>query len=154
LAAVLAIALVVVLVTRDDDSASTATDSTTSTSSSVASTTVTPGTTSSRATTATTPTTASLPPLTNDTQSYAKYLFAAWQNNNQQAAAQVASQDAINQMFAQAYSPQTPYTLGPCAPAAGSVYCTWTAPSGAQITMTVRNITGGLPIQVVNVSRA
>jgi hypothetical protein len=57
-------------------------------------------------------------------------------------------------MFAQPYSAQTPYTFGKCDPAAGSVFCQWTAANGATITMTVRNITGGLPIQVVAVTRS
>jgi hypothetical protein len=148
LVAVLAIALVVVLATRDD-SDTNASDTTTT----VVVTTVAP-TTTSPATTTPPATTASLPPLANDPQSYAKYLFAAWQNNDRQAAAQVASQDAISQMFAQAYSAQNSYTFGTCDPAAGSVYCTWTAPSVAKITMTVRNLTGGLPIQVLSVSRS
>lgn len=150
LVAVLAIALVVVLVTRDD-SDDNASDTTTTTTVAPTST---QAPTTAPATTAAPVTTVSLPPLSNDTQAYAKYLFAAWQQNNQQAAAQVASADAITQMFSQAYSAQNPYTFGMCDPAAGSVFCTWTAQNGAKITMTVRNLTGGLPIQVVAVSRS
>jgi hypothetical protein len=150
LIAVLAIALVVVLVTRDDDSNEAADTTTTIVTTTVAPTTTSPPTT----TKPTTATTVPFPPITNDTESYAKYLFVAWQNNSQQAAAQVASQDAINQMFSQAYSAQSPYTFGACDPAAGSVFCTWTAQNGAKITMTVRNLTGGLPIQVVAVTRS
>ena len=151
LVAILAIALVVVLVARDDDS-NGASDTTTTT---LVTTTTAPATTApAPTTTARAPTTVSLPPLTNDTQSYAMYLFAAWQNDNRSAAAQVASAEAVGQMFSQAYSAQNPYTFGACNPAAGSVYCTWTAPNGPTITMTVRNITGGLPIQVVVVTRS
>ena len=150
LVAVLAIALVVVLVTRDD-SDDNASDTTTTTTVAPTST---QAPTTAPTTTAAPVTTVSLPPLSNDTQAYAKYLFAAWQQNNQQAAAQVASADAITQMFSQAYSAQNPYTFGMCDPAAGSVFCTWTAQNGAKITMTVRNLTGGLPIQVVAVSRS
>jgi hypothetical protein len=152
LVAVLAIALAVVLVTRDDDS-NNAADTTTTT---IVTTTAAPTTTTSPPATTqpAAPTTVAFPPITNDTASYAKYLFVAWQNNSQQAAAQVASQDAINQMFSQAYSVQNPYTFGMCNPAAGSVFCTWTAQNGATITMTVRNLTGGLPIQVVAVARS
>jgi hypothetical protein len=153
LVAVLVIALVVVLVTRDDSS-NDAADTTTT----IVTTTAAPATTTTAAAPATTkpitPTTVAFPPITNDTESYAKYLFVAWQNNSQTAAAQVASQDAITQMFAQPSSPTTPYTFGTCSPAAGSVFCTWTAQSGAKITMTVRNLTGGLPIQVVAVTRS
>ena len=150
LVAVLALALVVVLVPRDD-SDDNASDTTTTTTVAPTST---QAPTTAPTTTAAPVTTVSLPPLSNDTQAYAKYLFAAWQQNNQQAAAQVASADAITQMFSQAYSAQNPYTFGMCDPAAGSVFCTWTAQNGAKITMTVRNLTGGLPIQVVAVSRS
>jgi hypothetical protein len=149
LVGVLAIALAVVLVTRDDSS-NDASDTTTTTTAAPVTTSV----TTAAPTTAPPATTVSLPPLSNDTQAYAKYLFAAWQQNNQQAAAQVASTDAVQQMFSQPYSPQSTYTFGSCDPAAGSVYCTWTASGGAKITMTVRNLTGGLPIQVVAVSRS
>jgi hypothetical protein len=154
LAAVLAIALVVVLVTREDDDSEGAADTTTTI---VTTTTVAPTTTTVAPPTTTrpaTPTTVPFPPITNDPESYAKYLFVSWQNANQQEAAKVASADAVTQMFSQAYSTQTPYTFGMCDPAAGSVFCTWTAQNGAKITMTVRNLTGGLPIQVVAVARS
>ena len=151
LVAVLATALVIVLVASDDDDSDNAADTTTTlVTTTAAPTSTTPPTTIGPPTTTTIP----LPPLTSDPQSYAKYLFAAWQGNNQQAAAQVANADAIAQMFSQAYSPQSPYTFGMCDPAAGSVFCTWTAQNGAKITMTVRNITGGQPIQVLAVTRA
>jgi hypothetical protein len=152
LVVVLAVALAVALLTRDDGDDQASGDATTTTtivpSSSAAASTTSPATTAAPATTA------SLPPLGNDTESYAKYVFASWQQNNRQAAAQAASADAVNQMFAQAYSPQQPYTFGACNPAAGSVYCTWNGTNGATITMTVRNLTGGLPIQVVGVQRS
>ena len=51
-------------------------------------------------------------------------------------------------MFAQAYSAQGPYTFASCEPAAGSLYCTWNGQNGATIQMTVRTLTGGLPVQV------
>ena len=38
-----------------------------------------------------------------------------------------------------------------CDPAAGSLYCTWSGQGASKLTMTVRTLTGGLPIQVVNV---
>ena len=41
-----------------------------------------------------------LPIITDDPQTYAEYLFAAWQNANQTAAAEVASAEAVTQMFA------------------------------------------------------
>jgi hypothetical protein len=142
LVVVLAIALVVVLVTRDDDSDHAA---------SAASTTVTPTTTTSPPTTTTQPppsTTVALPVITDDPQTYAQYLLAAWQNGDRSAAANVASADAVNQMFARAYPAQGPYSLSNCGPAAGSLYCTWNGQNGATIQVTVRTLTGGLPVQV------
>ena len=116
----LVIALVVVLLTRDDDDDKPAP----------------------------TTTTVVLPVITDDPQTYAEYLFASWQNNNRTDAANVASADAVNQMFAQAYPAKGPYTFSNCDPAAGSLYCTWNGQNGATIQMTVRTLTGGLPIQV------
>jgi hypothetical protein len=146
LVAVLAIALVVVLVTRDDDSdqaASTTTRSAPTTTTS-ATTTTTPTTTTTVPPTTTVP----LPVITDDPQTYAEYLFAAWQDNNRTGAANVASADAVNQMFSQPYPAKGPYTFANCGPAAGSLYCTWNGQNGATIQMTVRTLTGGLPIQV------
>ena len=140
----LAVALVVVLVTRDDDDDTPAT--TTTTTAPVTTTTTAPATTTT-APPATT-TTVALPVLTDDPQTYAEYLFASWQNNNRTDAANVASADAVTQMFSQAYPAKGPYTFSNCDPAAGSLYCTWNGQNGATIQMTVRTLTGGLPIQV------
>src|SRR5262249_32763145 len=142
LVVVLAIALVIVLVTRDNDSDEAATTTTTS------STTSTTTTTTTTTTLPPTTTTVALPVITDDPQTYAEYLFAAWQNNDRNAAANVASADAVNQMFTQAYPAKGPYTLANCGPAAGSLYCTWNGQNGATIQMTVHTLTGGLPIQV------
>jgi hypothetical protein len=144
LVAVLAIALVVVLVTRDDDSDEASTTTTTSTVATTTSTTTAPTTTTTPPTT----TTVALPVITDDPQTYAEYLFASWQNNNKTDAANVASSDAVNQIFAQPYPAKGPYTFANCGPAAGSLYCTWNGQNGATLQMTVRTLTGGLPIQV------
>ncbi len=138
----LAVALVVVLVTRDDssDTASTTTILAPTTTGAPATTTVT--------TVPPPSTTVALPAITDDPQTYALYLFAAWQNGDRTAAANVASADAVNQMFAQAYPASGPYSFSNCGPAAGSLYCTWNGQHGTSLQMTVRTLTGGLPIQV------
>jgi hypothetical protein len=166
LVVVLVVVLVIVLLTRDDDDSHTATTttapaSTTTTSARPTTTTAAPTTTAPPTTappTTAPPTTAPpptttlpYPPITDDPQTYAEFLFVAWQNNSQTQAAQVASQEAVGQIFAQAYNPATQWTFGMCDPAAGSLYCTWNGQGGAKLTMTVRTLTGGLPIQVVNV---
>jgi hypothetical protein len=142
----LVVALVVVLVTRDDD------DSSTTTTTTHAPTTTSTSTTTTTATTVPpTSTTVALPVITDDPQTSGEYLFAAWQNGDRTAAANVASADAVSQMFSQAYPAHGPYSLNNCDPAAGSLYCTWNGQSGATIQMQIRTLTGGLPIQVENV---
>jgi hypothetical protein len=152
LVVVLAIALVVVLVTRDDGDTKAA-DTTTLAASTTSSTTT---STTAAATTTLAPTTTTLPypAITDDPQTYAQYLFVAWQNNNQTNAANVASATAIQQMFAQAYSASAGWQFANCDPAAGSLYCTWNAASGNKIVMQVRTLTGGLPVQVTGVTRS
>jgi len=148
----LATALAVVLLTDDDDDDTP--PATTTTSAPVTTTTTAPSTTTSTAAPTTTSTTVPLPIITDDPQSYAQYLFASWQNNNRTDAANVASADAVTQMFSQAYPAKGPYTFSNCDPAAGSLYCTWNGQNGATIQMTVRTLTGGLPIQVQSVTFA
>jgi hypothetical protein len=147
----LAIALVVVLVTRDDDDD---TPATTTTTTAPATTTTTAAPTTTTTTPPATTTTVALPVISDDPQTYAEYLFASWQNNNRTTAANVASGDAVTQMFAQAYPAKGPYTFSNCDPAAGSLYCTWNGQDGATIQMAVRTLTGGLPIQVQSVTFA
>ena len=147
LVVLLVAALVVVLLTRDDDDD---TPSATTTTTRAATTTTVPSTTTQPTTTTVpvTTTTVALPVITDDPQTYAEYLFASWQNGNRTTAANVASADAVTQMFSQAYPAKGPYTFSNCDPAAGSLYCTWNGQNGATIQMTVRTLTGGLPIQV------
>jgi hypothetical protein len=144
----LVVALVVVLVTRDDGD----TPATTTTTTAPATTTTTAAPTTTTTTPPATTTTVALPVLNDDPQTYAEYLFASWQNNNRTTAANVASADAVTQMFTQAYPAKGPYTFSNCDPAAGSLYCTWNGQNGATIQMTVRTLTGGLPIQVQSVT--
>jgi hypothetical protein len=152
LVVVLVAVLVVVLLVDDDDS-----DSSNATTTSRATPTTppptTPTTTAPTTSTSTSPTTSTLPlpPVTEDPQSYAQYLFVTWQNGSKTAAANVASPDAVNQIFAQPYQASSQWTFQMCDPAAGSLYCTWTGTNNTTLLMTVRTLTGGLPIQVVMV---
>jgi hypothetical protein len=141
-------ALVVVLVTNDDDDDKPTTTTTSATSTTRPATTTTQATTTTATTVPATTTTVPYPVITDDPQTYAEYLFASWQNNNRTNAANVASADAVTQMFSRSYPAQGPYTFSNCNPAAGSLYCTWNGQNGATIQMTVRTLTGGLPIQV------
>jgi hypothetical protein len=156
LVVVLAIALVIALATRDDSDSGQADATSTTASSTTASTTSAPTTTTTTTTTTVPPTTTTVgyPVTTSDPQTYADYLFVAWQKGEQTTAANVASADAVQQMFSQPYSASSGWQAGSCDPAAGSLYCTWTASNGGKIVMQVRTLTGGLPIQVTGVTRS
>jgi hypothetical protein len=150
--AALVVALVVVVVADDGSDTSPVPTTTTAPATTTSTTTTTTRPTTTTTTPATTSTTIPLPTLTDDPQTYAQYLFAAWRNDDRAAAAKAASTDAVNQMFAQAYPAKGPYTFSRCDPAAGSLYCTWNGQNGAAIQMQVRTLTGGLPIQVQSVT--
>jgi len=91
-------------------------------------------------------------PLPTTPDGYAQTLFSAWQTGNRALAAEVASPAAVNQMFSETYpdGPVNPYTYQGCQGAASSVVCTWQG-NGQVLVVTVRNLTGGLPIQVEGV---
>ncbi len=131
---------------RDDSSSSTTTSTTSTSSSSTSSSTSTTSTTSSTSTSST-----STPATPADPQAYAQTLFDAWAAGNRAAAAPVADQAAIDSLFATPSSEAAAYTFSGCEGAAGSIFCTWTR-AGAQLAMTVRDATGGLPVQVVEVT--
>ena len=104
-------------------------------------------------------TTATTTAPTNPEQ-FAKALYADWKAADRTAAATVASPEAVDQLFQFAYEPlQTnagptdSYRFQNCEGAAGSIICTWSGEDNAQIVITVRNLTGGLPVLVVNVTR-
>ena len=113
----LVVALVVVLLTRDDDDDKP--PATTTTAAAATTTTAAPTTTDPATTVPATTTTVALPVITDDPQTYAEYLFASWQNDNRTDAANVASADAVTQMFAQAYPAKGPYTFSNCDPGRG-----------------------------------
>lgn len=137
---VLVLVAVVVFLIVDDSSSDNATPVTTT--STVPTTTTVP-----TSTTASTPTTTA--PLPTTPEGYAQTLFTAWQTNNRALAGEVASATAVNQIFAQTFptGPTNPYVYQGCQGAAGSIICTWQG-NGQVIVVTVRNLTGGLPIQV------
>ncbi len=114
-----------------------------------------PTTTTTVATTTTTaPATTTTAPLPTTPEGYAQTLFTAWQTDNRTLAAQVASPEAVTSLFAnpfpQATGGASPFSYQGCQGAAGSVICQWNG-RDANLVMTVRNLTGGLPILVVQV---
>jgi len=112
-------------------------------------------------TTTTVPAPTTSPPVNADPQGYAVALYNAWKTGDRVAAAQVASPQAVNLMFATPYQsqpstngPVDPYSFQGCQGAAGSTICSWQASGLGTITMRVRNTTGGLPVLVVDVQRS
>jgi hypothetical protein len=144
LVAVVALALAAC---SDDDSKQSRGSTTTSTSSTT-STTLPATTTTLPATTTSTAPPTTTPGITPEV--CAQQLFDAWAAGNQSAAPSCASATAVQQLFAESYAP--PYQGPNCQGAAGSVFCTWTG-GGAAIVMEVRNATGGLPVEVISVTR-
>jgi hypothetical protein len=116
-------------------------------------------TTKAEPTTSAAPASTAAANVANTPEAYAEALYADWQANDKGAAHQVASELAVSQMFGVAYlpiddhGPKSPYTYQGCSGAAGSFICTWNADT-RQIQMTVRDLTGGQPIQVTQVLRA
>ncbi len=134
----------------DDDSKQSegSTTTTTTSTTSTTSTTVPATTTTLPATTTSTTPPTSAPGITPE--ACAQQLFDAWAAGNQSAAPSCASATAVQQLFAESYAP--PYQGPNCQGPAGSVFCTWTGGGGA-IVMEVRNATGGLPVEVISVTR-
>jgi cytoskeletal protein RodZ len=95
-------------------------------------------TTTVRPTTTTMPTTA---------QGFAQALLAAWAAGDREAAAAVATPEAVTDTFALTYQP---WTFAECSGAAGSTICRYTSPAG-ELLVQVRNLTGGLPMTVTGV---
>ena len=79
----------------------------------------------------------------------------AWQNNNRTDAANVASADAVTQMFSQAYPAEGPvHVLATATRRRDRSTARGTARTARPSQMTVRTLTGGLPIQVQSVTFA
>lgn len=105
-------------------------------------------------------TTTTTPAVSADPQGYAVALFNAWKAGDRGAASRVASPDAVNLLFAVPYQaqpstsgPVDPYSFGGCQGAAGSTICSWQSSGSGTIMMRVRNVTGGLPVLVVDIQR-
>jgi hypothetical protein len=105
-------------------------------------------------------TTTSAAPAPTTPEEYAQALYAAWTANDRAGASQYGSPEAVTQLFQVPYQPletnegpQDPYRFIGCEGAAGSEVCTWSGEDNAQIVMTVRDTTGGLPVLVVQVQR-
>jgi lysozyme family protein len=68
-------------------------------------------------------------------------VFQAWTQGNQTSAALNATPQAVGQLFAQSWAPNT-WTFGGCGVGAGSVYCTWYKAGGGQLVLRANNNTG------------
>lgn len=95
-------------------------------------------------TTATSLTSTTIP---TDPEGFARALLDAWQRGDRDAAGALATPEAVSQIFA---NPPSSYTLEECSGAAGSTICSFNGAAG-QLTMQVRNLTGGMAMTVVGV---
>jgi peptidoglycan hydrolase-like protein with peptidoglycan-binding domain len=71
----------------------------------------------------------------------AQLVFQAWSQANQASAAKNATPQAVAQLFAQTWAPNT-WTFAGCGAGAGSVYCTWNKSGGGQLVLRANNNTG------------
>ena len=165
LAVVLAIALAVgvavaVLLTTRDDAKSVSTSTTANTTKANGTTTTTAdlppdsSSTTSSTTTGGTSSAGTTLPMPSDPDGFATTLYAYWKAGDRAAASQVATPEAVNQMFSVAYpGPPDPYTFQGCKGAAGNAECTYLATGVPHIVMTVQVATGGIPVTVASVQR-
>lgn len=84
-------------------------------------------------------------------EAFAKTLYEAWKNGDRAAAAKVAQPAAVDTLFARPWRAADGWAFSECNGAAGSVICTWKQPGGQQLLMRVQNVTGGLPVTVLEV---
>jgi len=66
-----------------------------------------------------------------DGQSASKGLFQAWVDNNQSAAANYATGDALAMLFSRAWHASDEWTFDSCEGAAGHFICSWKRPGGS-----------------------
>ncbi len=132
----------------DDQTAAptTATVAPVSSVSSVSSTTTPAPTTTTTATPRSTTTAVAASP-----EGFARTLYDAWTRGDRSAAARVAAPEAVTALFARPWQASDGWTFSECSGAAGSLICTWARPAGQQVLFRVRNITGGLPVTVLEV---
>ena len=78
-----------------------------------------------------------------DPQTAAKDVFSAWEANNPDQAALNATPAAVNQIFAQTFSPSDGWSFQNCQGAAGHTFCTWERSNGHLLRIGVINAVEG-----------
>ena len=84
-------------------------------------------------------------------EGFAQALYAAWTRDDRAGAEKVAQPQAVADLFARRWQASDGWSFAECSGAAGSLICTWQRPSGQQLLLRVRNVTGGLPVTVSEV---
>jgi murein L,D-transpeptidase YcbB/YkuD len=78
-----------------------------------------------------------------DPQTAAKDVFSAWESNNRDQAAKNATPAAVDQIFAQTFSPAEGWSFEGCQGAAGTIFCTWKRSNGRLLRIGVVNAVEG-----------
>lgn len=78
-----------------------------------------------------------------DMQTAAKDVFAAWAASDRDQAARNATPAAVNEIFAQSFSPGDGWSFEDCQGAAGHTFCSWKRSNGRQLTIAVQDADSG-----------
>ena len=73
----------------------------------------------------------------------AQDVFSAWQASNRDQAAKNATPAAVDQIFAESFSPADGWSFEGCQGAAGHTFCSWKRPSGHELRIGVINAVEG-----------
>jgi putative peptidoglycan binding protein len=68
-----------------------------------------------------------------DPQTAARDLFNAWEADNRDLAGKNATPGAVNEIFAQTFSPNAGWSFQDCQGAAGHIYCSWKRSDGHEL---------------------
>jgi peptidoglycan hydrolase-like protein with peptidoglycan-binding domain len=78
-----------------------------------------------------------------DPQSAAKDVFNAWEANNRGQAGKNATPHAVDEIFAESFSPGAGWSFGGCQGAAGHTFCSWKRSDGHELRIGVINAVEG-----------
>ena len=78
-----------------------------------------------------------------DPQTAAKDVFGAWEAGNRRAAALNATAAAVNEIFAETFSPGDGWSFEGCQGAVGHTFCSWKRSNGHELRIGVINAVEG-----------
>ena len=78
-----------------------------------------------------------------DPRTAAQDVFSAWEANDQEQAAKNAAPAAVNEIFAESFSPADGWSFEGCGGALGHTFCSWKRPDGHELRIGVINAVEG-----------